>query len=144
MQGRYVARNTADTVKIAAQFADCLRGGETVLFFGELGSGKTTFTASLAAALGCSETVTSPTFVIMNRYRGRLTVNHFDMYRIDSFDSLYGTGYFDVAGEPDSVTLVEWGENVADFLPPPDYTVRVSYGEGEQERIYEISEAEKR
>lgn len=138
MRGKFVAKNQEETELLAQKFADELRGGEIVAFFGDLGSGKTTFTSALAKALGCPETVTSPTFVIMNRYEGRLIVNHFDMYRINDFDGLYSTGYFDVAGQLDSVTLIEWSENIIDLIPPPAYKIMVSQGKSPDERIFEF------
>ena len=138
MRGKFVAKNQKETETLAQKFADELRGGEIIAFFGDLGSGKTTFTSALAKALGCPETVTSPTFVIMNRYEGRLTVNHFDMYRISDFDGLYSTGYFDVAAQSDSVTLIEWSENIIDLVPPPSYKIVVSQGTTPDERIFEF------
>lgn len=143
MRGKFVAKNQKETEALAQEFADELRGGEVIAFFGDLGSGKTTFTSALARALGCPETVTSPTFVIMNRYEGRLVVNHFDMYRVNDFDGFYSTGYFDVAGQPDSVTLIEWSENIIDFIPPPSHQIRISRGAAPDERIFEFSEGEK-
>ncbi|HNX15313.1 MAG TPA: tRNA (adenosine(37)-N6)-threonylcarbamoyltransferase complex ATPase subunit type 1 TsaE [Oscillospiraceae bacterium] len=136
MRGKFVAKNQKETELLAQKFAEELRGGEVIAFFGDLGSGKTTFTSALAKALGCPETVTSPTFVIMNRYSGRLVVNHFDMYRINDFDGLYSTGYFDVAGQPDSVTLIEWSENIIDLIPQPLYKIVVSQGTTLDERIF--------
>lgn len=136
MEGCFECDNLEKTAAVAAQLAAQMRGGEVIAFFGDLGSGKTAFTTAFAAALGCPETVTSPTFVIMNRYRGRLTVNHFDMYRIHDLDSLFSIGYFDVAGQNDSVTLIEWCENVIDFISPPDIVINAS-AEGDK-HIFDI------
>ena len=143
MRGKFVAKNQKETEALAQKLANELRGGEVIAFFGDLGSGKTTFTSALATALGCPETVTSPTFVIMNRYCGRLIVNHFDMYRISDFDGLYSTGYFDVAGQPDSVTLIEWSENIIDLIPEPTIRVYVTPGTTPDERIFEFLEGGK-
>ncbi|HOP12269.1 MAG TPA: tRNA (adenosine(37)-N6)-threonylcarbamoyltransferase complex ATPase subunit type 1 TsaE [Oscillospiraceae bacterium] len=143
MRGKFVAKNLTETEALAQKLAGELCGGEVVAFFGDLGSGKTTFTSALAAALGCPETVTSPTFVIYNRYTGRLAVNHFDMYRINDFDGLYSTGYFDVAGQPDSVTLIEWSEHIIDLIPEPTMCVYVTPGKTPNERIFEFTEEKK-
>ena len=78
--------------------------------------GKTAFTRGVAAGLGCRGSVTSPTFAIVNRYEGTVPLNHFDMYRIDGFDSLYSTGFFDYLDER-SVSAVEWSENISEYLP---------------------------
>jgi len=125
LNGNFISNGVAQTREIAGQFARVLKGGEVVAFRGGLGAGKTTFTSALAAALECREPVASPTFTLMNTYHGRLTVHHFDVYRISDEDSLYNIGYFDVAGQPDTVTLIEWSENVAEFLPPFDYVIDI-------------------
>ena len=143
MRGKFVAKNQKETEALAQKLANELRGGEVIAFFGDLGSGKTTFTSALARALGCLETVTSPTFVIMNRYCGRFVINHFDMYRISNFDGLYSTGYFDVAGQPDSVTLIEWSEHIIDLIPPPTYKIVISQCTTPNERIFEFTEEKK-
>jgi len=140
LRGKFVANNLKETEALAQKLAEELQGGEVIAFFGDLGSGKTTFTSALAKALRCPETVTSPTFVIMNRYAGRLVVNHFDMYRINDFDNLYSTGYFDVAGQSDSVTLIEWSEHIINLIPKPTLEVHVSQGSTTDERVFEFIE----
>ena len=128
VNGNFISNSVAQTREIARQFASVLKGGEVIAFRGGLGAGKTTFTSALAAELECREPVASPTFTLMNTYHGRLTVHHFDLYRISDEDSLYNIGYFDVAGQPDAVTLIEWSENVAAFLPPFDYVIEIRIG----------------
>lgn len=95
-----------------------LRKGDLVALHGELGSGKTTFVKGLAAGLGANEKegVRSPTFVLLNLYKGRLPVYHIDLYRVGSLDRLRDMGYEDYAfGE--GVTLIEWAEKAEEALP---------------------------
>ena len=94
-----------------------LKAGDVIAYTGGLGAGKTTFTRGLAKGLGLGDVVTSPTFTIVNEYRGeKLTLYHFDMYRIQNSDDLESTGYYDYPLE-ESIFAVEWSENIADVLP---------------------------
>lgn len=139
MKFDFVSHSLEETAGLAEKIARSLRGGEVIALFGDLGSGKTAFCSALAEKLGCPQTVTSPTFVIFNRYRGRFTVNHFDMYRISTFDELYDTGYFDAAGAGDSVTLIEWAENIIDFIPEPDIIIKAGMTPDGTGRIFSVS-----
>ena len=96
---------------------------------GEMGVGKTAFTRGFATHFGISG-VKSPTYTIVNEYRGRVRIYHFDMYRVLSEDDLYSIG-FDEYVEKDGFCISEWSENVEDMLPPDRITVTI-------ERIPEI------
>ena len=109
----YISNSYLETENIAENFAKNLKGGEVVAFVGGLGMGKTCFMRGLARGLGFSGDVSSPTFSLVNEYRGgRLPVFHFDMYRVSSFDDLYSTGFFDYL-EENGVTAIEWSENIS-------------------------------
>ena len=84
-----------DTEKIAQKVAANLKGDEVIALYGGLGMGKTAFTRGLCLALGCEDNISSPTFALVNEYSGKFPVYHFDMYRVDSWDDLYSTGFFD-------------------------------------------------
>ena len=105
-----------ETQKIAADFADTLKGGEVIAMYGDLGAGKTAFTQGLAKALGIKQHVTSPTFTIVNEYEGRLMLYHFDVYRIADPEEMYEIGY-DEYIESDGVCIIEWAELIEDVLP---------------------------
>lgn len=107
---KYHSHSVEDTYKFAKTVADTLSSGDILLLNGELGAGKTTFTKGLAKALGVKDTVTSPTFTIMSSYEGgRVTLYHFDMYRITSGDELYELGFDDyIFG--DGVSVIEWNK----------------------------------
>ncbi len=112
----YISDSERATEEIAEKLAARLHPGDVIAYTGGLGAGKTAFTRGLARGLGCIGRVTSPTFAIVNRYDGNTPLNHFDMYRIDGFDSLYSTGFFDYL-DGLSVTAVEWSENIEEYLP---------------------------
>ena len=122
---------------MAQRLAQDLRGGEVIAFTGGMGAGKTAFTRGLAIGLGAGDVASSPTFALVNEYTGRLTVEHFDMYRVDSWDDLYSTGFFDYLGT-DCVLVIEWSENVAGALPEDVIAVDIRPGEGYNDRIITI------
>lgn len=112
----FLSNSPEETEAIAEKFAESLSGGEVIAFLGGLGMGKTCFMRGLARGLGFAGEVNSPTFAIVNEYRGgRFPVFHFDMYRVSSFDDLYSTGYFDYMDEG-GVIAVEWSENISGAL----------------------------
>lgn len=112
----FYSSSPTETEKIAENFASSLKGGEIIAFKGNLGMGKTCFVRGLARGLGSNDTVNSPTFALMNEYNGgRLPLFHFDMYRINNWEDLYSSGYFDYA-EMGGVLAVEWSENIENAL----------------------------
>ena len=96
-----------ETEAIAARVAEQLRPGDVVTVSGELGSGKTTFVRGACRTLGVTQPVTSPTYTIGNRYEGRVTVSHLDLYRLDSMAG-EDPGLLDDYLTPDAVAFVEW------------------------------------
>ncbi len=107
----YETSSPEETVEAAKQFASQLRPGDTVLYTGEMGAGKTHFTKGIAAYFGYTSPVTSPTFAIVNEYNCKPPVFHFDLFRITSFDDLYATGFFDYP-DREGIICVEWSENI--------------------------------
>ena len=102
--------------------------GDVVTVSGELGSGKTTFVRGAARALGVTQPVTSPTFTIGHRYRGRVDVSHLDLFRFRRVSAAeWGDlePYFD-----DAIVFVEWPEAGEGVLPPPSVAVRLEHGDG--------------
>ena len=124
MKKEIISISPDDTEKAAESLAENLSGGEIIAFYGDLGMGKTHFVKGLARALGYKGDVTSPTFNIVNEYRGgRLDVFHFDMYRVSSWEDLYSTGFFEYMDE-NGVIAVEWSENIESAIP--DTAIRVT------------------
>lgn len=134
----YISECANDTEKIAAEFANSIIPSDMVALFGGLGVGKTAFCRGFAKGLGYDGEVTSPTFAIVHEYAGgRLNIYHFDMYRIESFDELYSTGYFEYL-ESGGVVITEWSENIENVLPKRYYRIEISNPEQNDKRKIEI------
>lgn len=112
----FITNSPAETVALAQRLAKGLVGGEIIAFRGGMGMGKTCFTRGLALGLGFSGQVSSPTFALVNEYiGGRLPLYHFDMWRIENWEDLYSSGFFDYA-DTDGVIAAEWSENIEGAL----------------------------
>ena len=112
----FITRSPSETERVGAALAQRLTAGTVIAYRGDLGAGKTAFTRGLARGLGITESVTSPTYTIVNEYTsGRLPLFHFDMYRLGSEDELFDIGWEDYL-ERGGVCAVEWSENVPDAM----------------------------
>lgn len=112
-----------ETIEAGIRLGKRLTGGEVIAYKGGLGAGKTTFTRGLAIGMGLEDNVSSPTFAIVNEYHGtRLSLYHFDMYRINGGEALETTGFFDYISD-DAVIAAEWSENIEDELDGKTITV---------------------
>lgn len=133
----FITKSYNETVAAAAQLAKTLPDGAVIGYLGDLGAGKTAFTAGIVKGLGIEADVSSPTFAICNEYRGNgKTLYHFDMYRIDSWDDLYSTGYFDYL-DSGAYIAAEWSENIYGALPGDAVIVEISKL-GDNERAFKI------
>ena len=113
---QFITNSPEETEAIGAALGQLLSPGDVVAYRGDLGAGKTAFTRGLAKGLGYRESVTSPTYTIVNEYLGgRIPLFHFDMYRLRSSDDLWGIGWDDYL-DRGGVCAVEWSENVADAM----------------------------
>jgi tRNA threonylcarbamoyladenosine biosynthesis protein TsaE len=124
----YTVTSTAQTEELGKELAKRLdaKGLRRVFIAmrGEMGVGKTAFTRGFASYFGIS-CVKSPTYTVLNEYRGQARIHHFDFYRITDGDDLYSIGYDDII-ESDGYCIGEWSENVEDFLPRERITVTIS------------------
>ncbi len=125
MQKTYVTDSVIETERIAEQLGRTLSGGETVLLSGEMGAGKTHFVKGIAVGLEISDVITSPTFALHNSYTGRLTLNHFDFYRIDDSSEVEILGLNEFFYDDRGVSVIEWGENIADLIPANSIRVTI-------------------
>jgi len=134
-----VSHSPAETFELGKRFAATLKAGDVAALFGPLGGGKTTFVKGVVSGLESKEVVTSPTFVLLNVYSGKIPVYHFDFYRLDNpsqLEALNLGDYFYGNG----VCLIEWPEMVLPLLSLPFYEVRFELV-GETERKIEIKRA---
>ena len=127
-------KSVDDTRALAAELSAFARPGDLILLEGGLGAGKTAFAQGFARGLGVEEPVTSPAFVLMHSYPGRIPVIHIDVYRLDSMQELIDLGMAEILDE-DAVTLIEWGDVVSPALPTDFLAVRLEPGESDDERI---------
>lgn len=113
-----ISRSEKTTLKIAAQIAKELKGGDTVCFFGEVGAGKTVFTRGLCRALGFEGYVNSPSYILVNEYQAKyFRIYHYDLYRIHSLDELTEIGFYQFCGDSNNITLIEWADLLEIELP---------------------------
>jgi tRNA threonylcarbamoyladenosine biosynthesis protein TsaE len=110
------SRSAKDTQAIAAEVARLVGAGDLLVLGGDLGAGKTTFAQGFGAALGVEEPITSPTFVLMRSYEGRLPIVHMDVYRLEHLQEAVDLGLAEILDDG-AVALVEWGDLVAAVLP---------------------------
>ena len=111
-------KSAEQTEALGQKLGASLPAGSVVAFRGGLGMGKTAFTRGLARGLGCTGRVTSPTFTIVNEYRGNIPLFHFDMYRLESSDALFDIGWEDYL-DRGGILAVEWSRRVEDALEDP-------------------------
>ncbi len=114
----------SETEQLGARLAASLKGGCVVAMFGGLGMGKTAFVRGMAKGRGLDAEVSSPTFALVQDYGGQPPLVHFDMYRIETWDDLYSTGFFDYL-DMGAILAVEWSEQIEGALP--EETVRVTF-----------------
>lgn len=120
------------TARLGAALASVARAGDLLCLWGDLGAGKTHLAKAFGAALGVTETITSPSYILMAEYQGRLPLFHLDPYRLaDAADALAG-GLIDER-QADGVTVVEWPERLGAALPMARLDVRI-LGSGDEPR----------
>jgi tRNA threonylcarbamoyladenosine biosynthesis protein TsaE len=131
-----VTREAAETRALGAALAQAARAGDLLSLVGELGAGKTQFAKGFGAGLGVTDTIVSPSFVLMAEYRGRLPLFHIDLYRLaDAAEALAG-GLIDER-QGDGVTLIEWAERMADAMPAAHLDVVIE-GSGDEPRTITV------
>ena len=123
----YISKSIEDTRDVGEEIAAKLNNGSVVALFGGMGVGKTCITTSIARSLGFEGEVSSPTFAVVNEYiGGKLPIAHFDMYRINDWNDLYSTGYFDYI-DRGFVVIVEWSENIESVLEDDALRLTLEY-----------------
>jgi tRNA threonylcarbamoyladenosine biosynthesis protein TsaE len=117
-----VSNSPEETIEVGRKVGSQLKGGEVVAVCGALGSGKTHLIKGIASGVGAAESkkVTSPTFVIINEYKGRLDIYHIDAYRLESISEFEMIGFDDYC-QPQSVVLIEWADKIESALENIDY-----------------------
>jgi tRNA threonylcarbamoyladenosine biosynthesis protein TsaE len=135
-----VLKTKEETEALGKKLADEAFPGEVIALIGDLGTGKTTLTKSIAKGLGIGETLTSPTFTIVCEYdSGRMPLYHFDVYRVHDTDELFEIGFEDYLRKK-GLCVIEWADLLEDgLLPDNTVTIRLAYGDSDDERTVCIS-----
>lgn len=140
----YYSNSTEETEEIAASFAQQLHSGDVIAYRGPMGAGKTAFTRGLCRGLGLDDPVSSPTFALVHQYgQGEKALYHFDMYRVDGFDDLYSTGFFDYL-DYGGILAIEWSENIENALPQGTIYVTLNKVEDDPDKREIIIEGDQR
>lgn len=138
--GQWVTASPEETHRLGECLGDFLSGGETLLLDGPLGAGKTVFVKGLAQALGVDETeVTSPSFTLVNKYLGRLTLYHLDFYRLpQGASAAHAVDLDELLADERAVIIIEWASRMGRYrLPPPVWIVSIT-GDGDDPRRISI------
>lgn len=117
----YIAHSPAETLKIAAEFKKMLKSGDIVCLHGDIGVGKTVFTKGISG----SDAVCSPTFSIMNIYKGNPPVYHFDLYRLTSEEELFEAGLMEYIEQGDGISVIEWPDILTSVVGADIYDVYI-------------------
>lgn len=113
-----ISESEQDTVKLGGKIAKKLKKGDIIALSGDLGTGKTAFVKGLASGLGIREYVTSPTFTLVQSYKGQnVTLHHFDVYRISDEDELFEIGFDEYLYEG-NICVIEWADLIKNLIPP--------------------------
>ena len=128
-----------ETQEVAARLTAELPAGAVVCLHGDLGAGKTCFVQGLARAIGVRRPVGSPTFTLINEYRGTRGLAHIDLYRIRGAADAFGLGVEDYLEHFDGIVAIEWAERLGELLPEGCLHVRLEPGpSGEESRCIRI------
>lgn len=133
-RGEFLSASAEETRRIGVQLALELEPGDCLLLIGELGVGKTTFVQGVAQGLGVAERVRSPTFILMREYHGKVSLYHFDAYRIKSVEELREIGFEDTV-RAEGITVIEWGEKTAQLLPQGCWRIFIELLPDQRRRI---------
>jgi tRNA threonylcarbamoyladenosine biosynthesis protein TsaE len=131
--------DSADATRaVATVISKVAAAGDLLILAGELGAGKTTFAQGFAAGLGITDPVTSPTFTLVREYDGPgLGLRHLDVYRLEQLSEAGDLGLAEMLDE-DAVMLIEWGDAIVAALPPDHLDIRITFGEGDDDRRIEL------
>ena len=127
-----------DTKEFGESLGRVLKKSDILCLNGDLGAGKTTLTKSIGIGLGVDEYITSPTFSLINEYRGNIPVYHFDVYRLENVDELDDLG-FDEYFFGEGVCIIEWADKIEKMLPKEIIVLDIEKGETVDKRIVSIS-----
>lgn len=134
---RFTSHNLKETEKLGQMIAQQITNKDVICMTGDLGAGKTTLSQSIMKNLGIVESITSPTYTIVNEYHDPVKIFHFDVYRINDSDEMFEIG-FDEYLDQEAVVIIEWANQIRDILPDEAIWIDIKYNEVEGQRVIEI------
>ncbi|MGE3619628.1 MAG: tRNA (adenosine(37)-N6)-threonylcarbamoyltransferase complex ATPase subunit type 1 TsaE [Acidimicrobiia bacterium] len=137
MSLRAATSSVDETRDLGAAVAQLARPGDVLVLAGDLGAGKTAFAQGFGRGLDVAGRITSPTFTLVHVYEGRLPIHHLDVYRLDQLAEVVDLGLAEMLDEG-GVVLIEWGDAILPVLPPDFLEVRMTFGEGDDDRLVEM------
>lgn len=136
-----ITGSPAETFDLGSELASSFQAGDVVILSGDLGAGKTALVRGIARGLGVRGHVSSPSFTLLHLHErgvpGGLALHHFDVYRLSGPQEFFDNG-FDEWLDGEAVSVLEWGDRVREALPDQVIRIEVSYGEGEDQRVFRI------
>lgn len=120
----FLSNNVEDTILLGEKLGKLLKPGDIICLNGELGTGKTHFVKGIAKGLDIEDNITSPTFAIVNEYKGRLKLYHFDVYRVNDPDEIEAIG-FDEYIFSDAVSIIEWSNYIEQLIPEEHIQINI-------------------
>lgn len=138
-ENSFISKSREETLRLGEDFAKSLQGGSVVCFFGELGSGKTTFIQGLAKGLGIKRRIISPTFIIIRHYQINFNqatnFYHIDLYRTQTKDDLLGLGVDEIIENNENIVAIEWAEKMNNLLPQKRVEIHCEYINDSERKI---------
>ena len=132
----FTTSSAEETIELGNKIGKLLKKGDIIAMQGTLAAGKTTITKGIAAALGITETITSPTFCLISEYQGTMPLYHMDVYRLDGTEDFINLGTDDML-YGDGVSIIEWSEKIMEELPSNTIILKITPQE-DGKRIIEI------
>lgn len=120
----FISHSPEETEQFAYDLAAKVSAPQIICLTGDLGAGKTAFTRGFARYYGIENGVSSPTFIIMHRYNGKETINHYDLYRLNDYDELLDIGFEEQI--ENGISLIEWPDNFMEYLPDDKIVIRIT------------------
>jgi len=133
----YRTQSPSQTFQLGYALGRILKAGDVVCLAGDLGAGKTLFTQGIAAGLGITDEVTSPTFAIIQVYEGQVCLFHIDLYRLDHPDDLIDIGFEEYINM-NGIAIIEWPDKFSEFLPEQRLWIDFKRGENDSERLITV------
>jgi tRNA threonylcarbamoyladenosine biosynthesis protein TsaE len=130
----FTTHNPEETQRLGRRLGELAQPGDVFLLVGKLGAGKTCLTQGIAKGLGISESVLSPSFVLVREFKGRFPLYHADLYRLDRIQEISELG-LDEYLYGNGLTVIEWADKGLDVLPTEYLLIAIDYGEGDERRI---------